>query len=67
MKVEIRPNTEYPETYDLFVNGKLRVKAESWQVVHNIKDSLLFPAAGKDILFDECDEVAAAIRAKVTE
>ena len=59
MTTEIRENKSFPTgyCYDLFVNGKLEVEAESMQVVSNIQESLTSNSFGT-----EADEIAEVIR-----
>ena len=63
--VDTRPNTEQPGTYDLLVDGKVEVEAESWPVVENIAHALRFPNTIDHSDPSECEEVAEAIAASM--
>jgi hypothetical protein len=60
MKVEIKPNPQYPQFYDLYVNGRKKIDMETIIVCDNIRHALLnLPDNGE---YSECDEVADSIR-----
>ncbi len=58
MKIEIR-NSPIKGRFDLLVNGKIELIAESMQVCDNVKFALENPG---NSINDECSEVADNIR-----
>lgn len=63
MVAEIRQNKDNPESYDLFVNGVLEIKAELFIVVNNVKTSLI-DGYHESTSFTEADKIACNIRKK---
>ena len=59
LKAEIKWSPGTTAAYDLWVNGQLEIKQESFAVVSNVKDSLLGFARGA---IAEADEAAYEIR-----
>ena len=61
MIVKIKENPIHPNSYDLFVYGKLHIYAESMTVVDNVKTALI-GGYYQPLKHSEADELAAAIR-----
>jgi hypothetical protein len=58
MNVEIKKNQTFPDCYDLFVNSKLEIEAESFTIVDQVKENL----ESAIVSTSECGEVADSIR-----